>query len=384
MVRHTAILGGLLLTLGVSTVLGSEVVSKLKYPRTNSCACMPNAEGYGYYRTTWRQWPGESHPEQVNPRSINAERLPTPPAQEPIPLPKTMVQKRRPAAEALPSFEDDAILPPPQPMPPLQMPLTMPEGSGGLLPSILPPQTPGGSLDLPAQPESGSPPPLAPPEGGLPGLPPEPDHSSMPGLPDANPTASEPNRKNSATGSRPTRNAKTATADSLGEVIPLGEIQEPERNDASLAVYRVDPIGAVPAELEQNKAAAYVTPDMPAQAEATDRKNSLPSIALGGYCPVALVSQGRWTRGDLRWTVVHGGSIYRLSGAAQRQQFLANPEAFAPACSGNDPVLAVEAGRTVPGQSAFCATYNGRLYMFSSAATQAEFNRNPQRYEAKK
>ena len=95
-----------------------------------------------------------------------------------------------------------------------------------------------------------------------------------------------------------------------------------------------------------------------------------------------LTSNGRWVPGDRRWTAVHKGQVYRFSGPAQQQQFLANPDAFAPVNSGNDPVLAVGDNRCVPGQPAYCATYNGRLYMFSSAATKAQFIQNPQRYAA--
>ena len=109
---------------------------------------------------------------------------------------------------------------------------------------------------------------------------------------------------------------------------------------------------------------------------------AMPRVALSGYCPVELGRHGRWTPGDLRWTVVYKGWIYRLSGAEQRQQFLADPESFAPVNSCNDPVLSVDEHRNIAGQMAFCAVYNGRLYMFSSAATQAEFNRNPLRYTA--
>ena len=101
---------------------------------------------------------------------------------------------------------------------------------------------------------------------------------------------------------------------------------------------------------------------------------------MGGYCPVELICNGRWVRGDLRWTVVHNSLIYRLSGPAQRLQFMADPDAFAPAYSGNDPVLTVDEHRTAPGLPAFCATFNGRLYMFSNSANQTQFNKDPQRY----
>jgi len=116
-----------------------------------------------------------------------------------------------------------------------------------------------------------------------------------------------------------------------------------------------------------------------ASVEVTD-KFETPPEALNGYCPVELGGNGRWIKGDLRWTVVHEGWIYRLSGVEQRQLFLADPDRYAPVNSGNDLVLTVDEHRQIPGLPAFCATYNDRLYMFSSAASQARFNKFPQRY----
>jgi YHS domain-containing protein len=126
---------------------------------------------------------------------------------------------------------------------------------------------------------------------------------------------------------------------------------------------------------------AYVTAVSPEKGDVVGRVG-VPSVALNGYCPVELSRNGRWVLGDLRWTVVYHGWIYRLSGAEQRQQFLDNPDRFAPVNSGNDVVWSVAKNRNIPGQTAYCAIYNNRLYMFSSAATQAEFNRTPERYAA--
>jgi YHS domain-containing protein len=106
----------------------------------------------------------------------------------------------------------------------------------------------------------------------------------------------------------------------------------------------------------------------------------VPPVALQGYCPVELARRGRWMPGDVRWTVVYRGRIYRLSGAQQRRQFLADPEKFVPANAGNDVVVSVGQKRLVPGQPAYCAIYRDRVYLFSSAATQAEFNAHPNRY----
>ncbi len=106
----------------------------------------------------------------------------------------------------------------------------------------------------------------------------------------------------------------------------------------------------------------------------------IPPIGLGGYCPVELVLNGRWVQGDLRFTVVRQGLIFRFSGAEQRRQFLADSNRFMPVKAGQDVVLASEENRAVSGETTYCAIYQGRLYMFSSAASQSKFNQNPSRY----
>jgi YHS domain-containing protein len=40
--------------------------------------------------------------------------------------------------------------------------------------------------------------------------------------------------------------------------------------------------------------------------------------------------------------------------------------------------------RMVAGDPNYCAMYNGRLYMFSSAVTQSQFNKSPQRFAVEK
>ena len=171
-----------------------------------------------------------------------------------------------------------------------------------------------------------------------------------------------------------------------GTVLSLADDPSLERHGAVSGVAHADSIAAVAPESPTGNVepAAYATVESAAQVMVTDDVVAVPSVALNGYCPVELIHNGCWTRGDLRWTVVHRGWIYRLSGPTQRQEFLANPEAFVPTYSGNDPVLATDERRRVPGQAAYCTMYNGRLYMFSSAATQSRFSKSPQRYATAK
>jgi YHS domain-containing protein len=284
---------------------------------------------------------------------------------------------------------------------------------GLLLPGNPPaqPPTPGGEGPSTPAPGEGLP--------GLPDLPPEPDVTRpLPPLP-AEPPAREPAKpsdaskpKDKATTTpgaralqpgvwRENRQPAVAATDPVarhtwpGDVVsPVGRL-EPERNAALSGAYRADSIASAPPDWQTNRVepAAYATAEQPARAsvgqigdvphEALDEV-VVPPVALSGYCPVELARNGRWVPGDLRWTVVHKGHIYRLSGAQQRQEFLFNPEGFAPVNSGNDPVLWVEQNRSVAGQPAYCATYNGRLYMFSSEESQSRFNSDPHRYAVEK
>jgi YHS domain-containing protein len=63
-----------------------------------------------------------------------------------------------------------------------------------------------------------------------------------------------------------------------------------------------------------------------------------------------------------------------------RQRFMEAPDRYVPACSGNDPIIAAEEDRQVAGKIDHSAIYRGRLYLFSSSATLAQFREEPRRY----
>lgn len=380
-------------------------------PNSRPNACVPNVQHYGHWETRWRHWPGQPPLAQTNPLGPGREVLPTPEGQEIVPLPKATPRQPAPpeAEQQQPAPGGESILPP------LEGRILPHEGA--ILPpesAILPPEgailPPGGTLPKTPGTETK---PANPAEGGLPGLPTEPDKSLLPPpakattetLPDVKKPTSpkvEPKpveplppkdapKANAGASMQPPRaalpqpetwrNDRQPIATLEPPIIRRSEMEnnalvslaggmEPERNAMLPGAYRADSIAVTPSGSSAN------------QVEPTSYA-AMPSVALNGYCPVELSQNGRWASGDLRWTVVHQGHIYRLSGAKQWEQFSANPDSFAPVNSGDDVVLAASENRVAPGQPAYCATYNGRLYMFSSAATQAEFNRNPQRYAVK-
>ena len=103
-------------------------------------------------------------------------------------------------------------------------------------------------------------------------------------------------------------------------------------------------------------------------------------VGFEGYCPVTLVEKGKWSEGRAKWGVRHRGRTYLCAGPDEQRAFLANPDRFAPGLSGDDPVLAFDSGRRVPGQRQYGVTYRAKVYLFSSPDTQAAFKVDPQKY----
>jgi YHS domain-containing protein len=411
MVRHVAVLSGIVMTLGLC---GAAQAGCPQRPYPCPTPCTPNTATFGYFPTTWRLWPGdEQRIERVNPKAVGAQVIPTPAGQKETPLPQGATPQQPQPPTAAPEGE---ILPPGAAiLPPTQPSLPQP-----------PPAEPKSQQPSKAAPKSGQP--AKPPvEGGLPGLPVEPTPGGLPGLPPnglpkedkateqpkPKGTTMSPSRGRLQPATQGTGAGRAAPWDKQtqqagavvfrvhgegeeqgraaaapldtqatqrGTVISLLNHQESSPAPAAApAAHRADSIGtASPTSATREiEPAAYATLGSSGAANANAH---VPAVALDGYCPVELISNGRWTPGEVRYTVVHKGWIYRLSGSAQWRQFSANPDAFVPACSGNDPVLAADEHRAVPGQVAYCASYDGRLYMFASPTTRARFNQNPQRY----
>ena len=116
-----------------------------------------------------------------------------------------------------------------------------------------------------------------------------------------------------------------------------------------------------------------------APAGATDVYGTMP-VGLEGYCPVTLVEKSTWVEGRPQWGARHRGRTYLFAGPAEQQAFLTAPDRYAPALSGDDPVLALDSGRQVPGQRRYGVTYQSRIYLFSSPETRAAFTTAPDRY----
>lgn len=102
---------------------------------------------------------------------------------------------------------------------------------------------------------------------------------------------------------------------------------------------------------------------------------------LDGFCPVQLVENEQWIKGSPRYAAEWKGRVYWLSDAAALNKFIANAERYTPVLSGLDPVMLMQ-GERRDGLTDYCVVYDGRLYMFSSAATLARFRQSPRQYAA--
>jgi len=155
---------------------------------------------------------------------------------------------------------------------------------------------------------------------------------------------------------------------------------QPEKKsaaDAWLAAFK-NPFGMF-ARPKADDAAPAATEPVAGTTVEPDPVGSLP-LGLEGYCPVTLVDKGTWVEGRAQWGARHRGRTYLFAGADQQRTFLADPDRYAPALSGDDPVLACDTGRQVAGQRRYGVTYQARTYLFSSPETRAAFAANPQRY----
>jgi len=100
-------------------------------------------------------------------------------------------------------------------------------------------------------------------------------------------------------------------------------------------------------------------------------------VALETMCVVALAEQ-RFATAAAHLAAIHQGRTYFFSTPAARDAFHADPNAYAPAYCGIDPVAYLDAGELREG--AVLWRHDGRFYLFASEANRETFRANPVRY----
>ncbi len=134
-------------------------------------------------------------------------------------------------------------------------------------------------------------------------------------------------------------------------------------------------------QVVNNPAAAQVSPASH-MSVARQLPAGSPPLAFDGYCPVALKSAHKWVAGDLKFGAIHRGRTFLFMGEDQRQQFLANPDAYCPVFSGVDPVLLLDNNQMVEGSRRYGFEYRGAFYLFSNQESMNRFKSQPDQYAA--
>ncbi len=128
---------------------------------------------------------------------------------------------------------------------------------------------------------------------------------------------------------------------------------------------------SVPGPEAEDTSAGVRVPARPGVTQAT------PISRLSKLCIVSLKRGERLaTREEFHAT--HRGRIYYFSSQSARQEFLADPEDYAVAFGGCDPVHFVETQEAVEGR--FLMQHAGRFFMFLTEENLEQFRQDPVRY----
>jgi YHS domain-containing protein len=242
--------------------------------------------------------------------------------------------------------------------------------------------TQGDQVAAPARPAPAAAVAVAPAAPAVPSAPASPA-VSQPLAASKTPAAPQPPAETQPTTSKPSVTAGSATA------VADSKPQKPATSFSSSLLSAMQkpfsmfskPATAKPAP-QDSITASSSAPQVPATAAPAvepDAYGSMP-VGLEGYCPVTLAERGVWVEGRAQWGARHRGRTYLFATAEQQKAFLADPDRYAPALSGDDPVLAFDTGKSTPGQRRYGVTYQSRTYLFSSTDTRDAFAANPQRY----
>ena len=102
-------------------------------------------------------------------------------------------------------------------------------------------------------------------------------------------------------------------------------------------------------------------------------------LALDGYCPVTVVDESRWRRGDEQFTAVHEGCLYQFAGEDEQQTFLKSPTQYTVALEGYDIVRYADSGALVAGRRNF-GLFLDSIYLLADEASRVKYENDPQRY----
>jgi YHS domain-containing protein len=105
--------------------------------------------------------------------------------------------------------------------------------------------------------------------------------------------------------------------------------------------------------------------------------------ALGGDCPVSLVTREERVRGSVYHAYEFEGRLFLFADAERKAIFKASPAKYLAAdlaADGMCAVTRVDERREAPGLSEFSTWYDGFLYRFAGEEQKRKFLAEPERY----
>lgn len=105
-----------------------------------------------------------------------------------------------------------------------------------------------------------------------------------------------------------------------------------------------------------------------------------PLIGLDGYSPVRIMAHRQWIRGKREYAAIWAGVVFFLTSEAERRQFIASPQRYAPRMLGCDPVTLTESGQLIQGSIECGAFYDDGLFLFESKQSRSRFKLNPEQF----
>lgn len=104
------------------------------------------------------------------------------------------------------------------------------------------------------------------------------------------------------------------------------------------------------------------------------------SVAMEGYCPVTLIDENDWVKGDRQWGARHRGRVFLFQSLAAQQRFLADPERYSPILVGFDPVAFKDLGLYVEGKRQHGIRFKDQIVLFGSESSLEQFASSPENY----
>jgi protein disulfide-isomerase len=101
---------------------------------------------------------------------------------------------------------------------------------------------------------------------------------------------------------------------------------------------------------------------------------------MDGYCPVTLLEDNRWQRGNSRWGAIHRGRTYLFASQEYQRRFIESPDRYSPVLAGIDPVMLVDQGKVITGKRAHGVVFDDHVYLFSSEEALRKFWSAPETY----